>query len=248
MSRPVALWGRQHTVLGAVAAEAPAPEVAVALSRGEHPKVRPSVDPNEDVAAVVDGERATLAVVADGHGGARPAEAAVATVGKLIGRDPPPADLADDQLVEVFEAAAEAALAAAFMTEVPEGSTTLSVALVAPDRVQWASFGDSAVFVGDPEGLRRLDRPRHAFLGYPVRAGDLSGDLSSGCLARGRDCWVVLATDGYTDFAGPKPEQSVRAALTRGSPEAVARGMVAQAFAGGAGDNVGVACVGPPSM
>lgn len=246
MSRSVALWGRQHTVLGEVAVEVPAPDVAIALSRGSHPKLRDYVDPNEDVTAAVAGERSTLAVVADGHNGARAAEAAVVTVGRLLGRDPPPADLEDSQLVELFEAAGEAALAAAFRTEVPQGGTTLALALVSAHRLQWASFGDSAVFAGDAERVRRLDRPRHSFLGYPVSPGNLARELSSGYVGREPGAWVVLASDGYTDFAGAKPEHKVRQALLRGSPEAVARGMVAQAFAGGAGDNVAVACVAPP--
>lgn len=246
MSEAIVLWGRDHTELGEVAVRAPVPGAAVALSRGALPKVYHYVDPNEDAVALAAGGRATLAVVADGHGGIEASEAAVSHMSQRLADDPPPADLTDETLLALFHEAGEAAMTAAYDgPQQPDSSTTLAMALVTADRLQWASYGDSAVFAGDLGHVLRLDRPLHRFLGYSISFEEMRDELSWGTYARPGGAWVVLATDGFTDYVGTEPEEAVRQALRQGEPGAVADALVRRAFAGGAGDNVAVACVAP---
>jgi serine/threonine protein phosphatase PrpC len=240
----IALWGRHHSELGEVAVRAPAVGTALALSRGDLPKAYHHLDPNEDVVAISVGDRATLAVVADGHGGVEASEAAVSAVGELLATDPPPADMDDHELVMVFHQAAAAVIAATGSQS--ESRTTMALVLVAGDGVQWASFGDSAVFVGDSSEVRRLDSPLHCFLGDPMTPGDVAAALSRGVEASGPGQWTVLASDGLTDYSAAAPEDAVAGLLAQEDAEAVAEGLVREAFAGGAGDNVAVACVVQP--
>jgi serine/threonine protein phosphatase PrpC len=250
MPAAVALWGRNHTELGDVAVRSPVPGLALALTRGALPKAYGYVDPNEDVVAASAGDRATLMVVADGHGGIESSEAVVAVVGRALGHDPPPADLAEERLVDVFyDGALEVLERNLDRPEAPESNTTMALVLATPERVQWASFGDSAVLAGGAEGAVRLDDPRHLFLGYPASEADIARHLSHGVLERHSDAWVVLATDGLGDYARGGPELALASAATEHEvdSERLAMSLVRAAFAGGAGDNVGLACLAPPS-
>jgi len=246
VNEPIVLWGRDHTELGEVAVRAPVPGAAGALSRGALPKAYDYVDPNEDAVALAAGGRATLAVVADGHGGIQASEAAVSYMSQRLAHDPPPADLTDDALVALFHEAGEAVMSAAYDGYQRRYSgTTLAIALVTAERLQWASYGDSAVFAGDGGQVLRLDRPLHRFLGCSISSEQMRAELSRGTYARPNGAWVVLASDGFTDYLETAPEQAVRHALRQGVPGAVAEALVRRAFAGGAGDNVAVACVAP---
>lgn len=246
MSDSIVLWGRDHTALGEVAVRTPGALMALALSRGEEPKSYDYVDPNEDAVTLVRGPRAALAAVADGHGGIGASEAAIKEVRRNARDDPPPADLTADAVVELFLDANEATRAAATEGgEQLDSGTTLAIALVTPDRLQWASFGDSAVFAGDADGVQRLDRPLHRFLGRAMTSGDIRERLSWGTQERPSGAWVVVATDGFTDYLDAAPDRAVRDALAAGDPPAVAERLVRRAFAGGAGDNVAVACIAP---
>lgn len=250
MPAAMALWGRHHTRLGDVDVRTPVPGLALALTRGGAPKIYSYVDPNEDVVAASVGERATLLVVADAHGGIAASEEAVAVVGRALGHDPPPADVPAERLVELFyEAGLEVLERNLDLPEAPESSTTLALALASAERVQWASFGDSAVLSGGHEGAVRLDDPRHTFLGHPASEADIARDLSQGVADRDPGAWLVLATDGLSDYASGGPQLALAAAAAEGDADAerLATSLVRAAFAGGAGDNVGLACLAPKS-
>ncbi len=239
------LWGRDHTELGITAVEKVDGGVALALSRGRHRKVYPYTDPNEDAVAAVVGPRATLLVLADGHNGWPATEAALQAVLDDLGDDPP-ADLNDDEMAELFWRAQQAVVARTqrWGSDAPESRTTLVVALIAGRRLRWGSFGDSVVYVAGSAAATRLPSPRHRFIG----ARDMPRRVLPDLLEHGRTAlhdnqWLIVASDGFSDFAAhPFPT-----ALLGGNVDAavVAQGLVDAAFDGGAGDNVTVGVVAP---
>lgn len=238
------LWGKDHVDLGQVAVEEVGAGVAVAITRGRHRKAYRYTDPNEDAAVGVVGPRATLLVVADGHNGWPATEAAINSVLSALGDDPPPADLTDAELVDIFHEAGEAVLRVTDGPEsvTPDSRTTLVLALIAGRRLQWASFGDSAVYSVTPAAAVALARPQHKFVGYPMPRGVVDMLLERGTETLTEGAWVIVASDGFVDFARPFPT-----ALTAEGASAaqVARGLVLAACDGGAGDNVAVAVAAP---
>jgi serine/threonine protein phosphatase PrpC len=238
------LWGRDHVTYGHVVVRAISPQVAVAISRGRFPKAYEWVDPNEDTAAAVVGPSATLLVVADGHNGFEATEIAVRTVLHHLGDDPPPANLTDHELVDLFLNASQRIMRETSALPLPkrESRTTLTVGLVARQRVQWAGMGDSALFIIDGHGARDVSRPRPHFVGYRMSRRDVEDRLWRGVRPLTTDSWVVVATDGFTNFASMSPPMVVRDVVRRASDaHEVARRLVEHAGAGGAGDNVAVA-------
>lgn len=242
------LWGPDHQELGEIAVAGAGEDAAVALTRGRHPKTYGYTDPNEDCVAAVAGRRATLLVCADGHGGATAPVRAVEVVLATLGDDPPAAlDAAawGDLFVAAQRAVTEACTA---RPDHRASATVLLVALVAGGQVSWASMGDAALVVG-PAGTaraRQLNRETMRFVGDPmsersVRAGTFSGTAP---VAPGE--WVVLVTDGLSEFVTPlRPADVVPRVLARAgddvSPAGAARAIVEVAGEAGAGDNVGVA-------
>ena len=238
------LWGKDHVDLGSVAVEAAGPKAAVAITRGRHRKAYRYTDPNEDAAVAVAGRRATLLAVADGHNGWAATEAAIRTVVGALGDDPPPADLADADLVDLFLAASNAVLEVTDhpTSATPNSRTTLVVALVSGRRLQWASFGDSAVYTVTPAGAAQLSRSTHRFVGYPMERFAVDVMLDRGTTSLSDGAWVVAASDGLVDFAHPFPTGLFGPGA---SPAEVAKGLIGAACDGGAGDNVAVAVAAP---
>lgn len=238
------LWGKDHVGLDELAVEAVGERAAVAITRGRHAKAYRYTDPNEDAAVAIVGERATLLAVADGHNGWPATEAAITTIVNALGGDPPPANVADDDLVDLFHDASAAIIDVTGRPNAsnPDSRTTLVLALVAGRRVQWASFGDSQVYSVSPAAATALARPQHRFVGYPMPRHMVDVFLDRGTLRLSEGAWVVLASDGFVDFAHPFPTDLVGGDL---DPSAVARGLVLAACDGGAGDNVAVAVAAP---
>lgn len=242
------LWGRQHLDYGRVTVTVPAPGVALALSRGLHPKTYQWVDPNEDVAAAVVGERATLLAVADGHGGLLAAETVMRSVVEALGVDPPP-EPSDEELVRLFH---HVNLAVHAETSRLDGDvrrdsrTTLSLALVSGRRLCWAAMGDSPVLVAEEGHGVELSRGGNAFLGGPLAAHRIDRLLRRGRGTLGGGAWVVVASDGFSNFAAPDHAGAAAEVLAAAAdaPEG-ARALVERAFSGGAGDNVAVAVAAP---
>lgn len=238
------LWGKDYVDLGEVAVKPVGDRAAVALTRGRHKKSYQYTHPNEDAAVAVVGPRATLLAVADGHNGWPATEAAISTVVDAFGADPPPADVPDGDLVDLFQRASEAVLDVTGRPGAadPHSRTTLVLALRAGDRLQWASFGDSAVYTVSPAAAVPLAPPQHRFVGYPMGRAAVDYFLERGTQRLSNGAWVVVASDGFVDFARPFPT----ALFTDGSdPTDVASGLVGAACDGGAGDNVAVAVAGP---
>ena len=238
------LWGKDHVGLDEMAVEAVGERAAVAITRGRHAKAYRYTDPNEDAAVAIAGDRATLLAVADGHNGWPATEAAITTIVDALGDDPPPANVPDDDLVDLFHKASDAIIDVTGQPNAPnpESRTTLVIALIAGRRLQWASFGDSQVYTVSSAAATALARPQHRFVGYPMPRHMVDLFLDRGTLQLTEGAWVVLASDGFVDFAHPFPTNVVGGDL---DPSAVARGLVLAACDGGAGDNVAVAVAGP---
>jgi len=248
MQRAV-LWGHDHVELGVTASEAAGDGAGVAISRGGFAKLYSYVDPNEDVAAAVQGRDATLLVVADGHYGITAPRVAVETVLAQLGEDPPPA-LADPEWLELFDEVNRRILEATAAGEQRQSATVLVCALVRPGSVSWAAAGDGAVLKCAPGAARgrQLNREAMRFMGHPMKPRALKQVVGRGNVALGADDWVVLASDGLSEFVIPERPSDVVPRLlfdALGQPESAARKIVDHACARGAGDNVAVALSAP---
>lgn len=229
------------------------PDAAAGLTRGWAPKPYAYTDPNEDVVAVVVGRHATLLVAADGHSGEQASLVAVDLVLERFGDDPP-ADVDPETLIGLF-AEADAAVFKAALTQPPrsrDSATTLVVAFVARGHVAWGSVGDSVAVAAAPGATRMLGTVSRRYLGQtmPGGAGAVAPFVSAGRIGVPPGTWIVLATDGYSDWA-PSGGDLARAtglwtAAASTADEVVGR-LMDQARVGGAGDNVGIAVARAPS-
>lgn len=264
--RTAALRGREHPLLGAIAAIAEG-RAAITLSIGGAKKRYAHVEPNEDVAAFAVGDAGVLLAVADGHGGDEAAEAAV---DRIVTRhaarwtDRPDAFLHQWTTIapEAMLDANSAILARAAAGGRASARTTLSLALIRPadGAFAYASVGDSHVFqVADLEVVDRAAEPDRApgFLGAPSDSPNALLDRCvAGCEELAGTRGVVLATDGLSergigvDVAETTVSECV-AGLERVEPElrslTAARALVAAALDAHrrhrAGDNVAAAVV-----
>ena len=250
------LWGPDHVELGETEVATVGQRAAIALTRGRFAKLYSYVDPNEDVVAAVDGPRATLLVVADGHNGATAPLAAVKETLAIFGEDPPPLVRPDDWPA-IFERINERVLASVQAPSPHTSSrTVLLVALVSDTLVSWGSFGDAALILAAPGEARgrQLNRELARFVGYPMSARAIEDLVQRGQAQIATDEYVVLATDGLSEFVSPtRPGDLVPRVLARagasagGRPGAdvAARAIVDAACEAGAGDNVAVAVLEP---
>jgi serine/threonine protein phosphatase PrpC len=232
----VRLLGSDSTVLGEVATADVGGRAGVALSRGRFPKPDVWVDPNEDaVLAAHDGDR-WLLVAVDGHLGFDAARAAMSAIGTVA-----PETLADDRdgrvvVAAIIDYARESVVEALSATDEARrrSRTAVSVVLVRPGEAFAATCGDSSVFRVREGNVQALT-PATRFLGPRtppppvVRARLRPGD------------GLAAVTDGFTDFLGRAVEPTLCRELRGKTPAQAAHALVLAAFAGGAGDNVGVA-------
>lgn len=220
-------------------------DAAAGITRGWAPKPYGYVDPNEDVVAVVAGPRATLVVLADGHNGKESSLTAVQTVVEAFGEDPPAANFNERQLLQILDDANIAVQRGSLSLRPPnrDSATTLVVALIAPGCVQWAAIGDSIATVAAPSGHRMLFSPTRRYLGHPTY-GSLAMLVSRGKAKVPAGAWIIVATDGYSDWA-PVQGDLARATGQWVAGAANAAGVVEvlmeKAKLGGAGDNVAIA-------
>ncbi len=242
------LWGTDHEELGVVAAHALGEKAALANTRGRYPKAYRYEDPNEDTVAAVVGPRATLLVCADGHNGAFAPNTAVREILAAFGDDPPP----DTDWLELFGHVNETVVAGKGIgAEQPASNCVLLAALVTPGRLSWAAIGDGALVVARPgaQRARQLNREAMRFIGYPMNKRALKSTVQHATTDVDADEWVVLVTDGLSEFVAPlRPADVVPRVLATLKPptaETAARALVDTACSAGAGDNVAVAVVAP---
>ncbi|MBW3606128.1 MAG: protein phosphatase 2C domain-containing protein [Actinobacteria bacterium] len=242
------LFGRDHQPPGAVATAVLGDgAIALGLARGWRPKPYAYVDPNEDVVAAVVGPRAHLLVVADGHNGVEASHLAVGAAVDLLGVDPPPADLADEEVIDVA-VQIERRIATRVSAPGPRSRTTLVVALRTATALQWFGVGDSALLIIDGADHRALPAATRWFLGDRVDAAGMRRTLARGRVDLPFSAWVTVASDGYTDYLPENAPAAVVAAQAidgATTPYRAVCALLEQARRGGAGDNVGVAVSGP---
>jgi serine/threonine protein phosphatase PrpC len=241
------LLGADHEGWGTAVTAPVGDRVAVGIARGWRPKPYAYVDPNEDAVGAVAGERAQVLAVADGHNGRHASHAAMRAVMDLLGSGPHRPDLSHDRLVEVV-ATVDDRVCARPVTGRVRSRTTLVVALRSRSVLQWASVGDSALLVVADGRPRLLSSPTRWFVGDGLRRDAMLPTLPAGTIDLPVSAWVVLATDGWTDWLpqGLTPHTAARTALSGvGEPERAVSVLLGQARDGGAGDNVGVAVSAP---
>jgi serine/threonine protein phosphatase PrpC len=245
------LWGTDHEELDVIASVALGTSVALANTRGRYPKAYRFEDPNEDSVAGVIGARATLLVCADGHNGSLAPNAAVQAVLDTFGGDPPP-ELDDRGWVELFGAVNDTVLERKGIgSEQPASNTVLMVALATPGRLSWGAIGDGAIVVGRPgaQRARQVNREAMRFIGSPMNKRALKNTVQRGTTEVAPDEWVVLITDGLSEFVAPlRPADVVPRVLATLKPptaETAARALVDTACSAGAGDNVAVGVLAP---
>lgn len=249
------LWGTDHTELDRTASTAVPPRAAIAITRGRHPKAYRYLDANEDAVAAVQGPSGTtLLVCADGHNGATASHAAVGALLGAFGDDPPPG-LDENGWLELFGRVNETVIAGkAPGSPQAASNTVLLAALVHGDAISWAAIGDGAIVLARPGAQRgrQLNREAMRFIGYPMSKRQLKGTVQRGRSAIAEGEWVVLVTDGLSEFVAPlRPADVVPRVLGLAardgeqSPEAGARSVVEAACSAGAGDNVAVAVLAP---
>lgn len=264
---PARLNGRQHELIGRVAAIAEGP-CAIAISRGGARKTYHFKHANEDAAAFSIGAGGCLAVVADAHGGCDASEIAVDA-------------LLRDAAAQWTAASAEAVLAdwpgqvratiarvhdeilqAVARGTVQSSRTTLAFTLVRPgdDVIAVGALGDSHAFALAADGVRDLARgsdAEPAFLGGPA---DSAERLQGCCVATlhpiAATRALLLATDGLSEhgIGVDSPETAITEAGDRAAlappdlrPLTAARSVVEAALAAQvhnkAGDNIACAVV-----
>jgi serine/threonine protein phosphatase PrpC len=246
-----ALWGTDHEELDVIASLAVGERVGLANTRGRHKKAYRYEDPNEDSVAAVVGPRATLLVCADGHNGALAPNLAVREVLAAFGDDPPP-QLGDNDWVDLFHRVNDAVVAAKGIGSAqPASNTVLLAALATPGRLSWAGIGDGAIVLARPGAQRgrQLNREAMRFVGHPMNRRAIKGNLQRGTTDLDPQEWVVLVTDGLSEFVAPlRPADVVPRVLATVQPptaEAAARALVEAACDAGAGDNVATAVAAP---
>jgi serine/threonine protein phosphatase PrpC len=264
------LRGRDHSEIGAVAAEAEG-ALAVALSRGGARKTYAHHDPNEDAALFASGPGGIVLAVADAHEG----EVAAATVlehllGNLAGRwtatRPLGADAWEGDVLAGFLELNEVVGRAAAQADTPGSCTTLTLAVVRPaqDLLLYASIGDSHLFQASgtsaiDHGVRSSSEARRKLGSYFLGWGsETEASLADKCrigthsLASTRA--IVLATDGISErnigHADPCAAVAESVLEVSGIPaelqslqlaRTVVEGALEAHVRHGAGDNVAVA-------
>lgn len=221
------LRGREHVVVGGIAAVAEGP-AAIALSRGGAAKRYPHKDPNEDFAGFAAGPGGLLLVVADGHSGHEASERAVERLLERWASDwaGPEAPGLRERWREVSLAALFDACHAVRERALREGCqaarTTLSAALLRPAEgwLGWLAIGDSHVFaVEECEALELglSGEARKWFLGHPAETREsLAQKYESGTRELDGLCAVALATDGLSErgIGVESPSRAVALAAT----------------------------------
>jgi serine/threonine protein phosphatase PrpC len=264
---PARLHGRNHELLGRIAAISEGP-CAIAISRGGAPKTYHYKHPNEDAAAFAIGAGGSLAIVADAHGGRDASEIAVEALLRDVAVEWTAASA--EAVMDDWQNRVRAAIAgvhAEILQAVARGAvlssrTTLAFALARPadDRIAVGAVGDSHAFALTADGPRDLAHAADvapAFLGGPA---DSEESLHDRCIAATHPIAttraLLLVTDGLSEhgIGVESPEATITEATdlaARRQPElrplTAARSVVETALEAHlrnkAGDNVASAVI-----
>jgi ADP-ribosylglycohydrolase/serine/threonine protein phosphatase PrpC len=240
----IVLWGDEHTSLGGRSVESPIPQVSIGLSAGIRKKSYAHTDPNEDAVAVSLTPDSTLVILADGHNGMASTRAAVSVVLERLGAVLAPAEISDQDLIDLWTEAGERVRADAKAAGQPQSRTTLIVVLIAGGLARWAAMGDSMLATVSARGDVTMLSERHSwFVGYPMTGDEVDARLARGVAELSDGSWLLAASDGLTDFVSGLKHTLVDATAGRARAAAVVEQLIDAAFAGNAGDNVAIAAV-----
>jgi serine/threonine protein phosphatase PrpC len=231
--RSAVLRGRDHQVLGEIAAVGEGP-AGVAMCMGGAAKTYHHSDPNEDVALFAVGEVGWLTAVADGHRGFEASEIAIDHM--LANPAPQWTDggVFDMQrwerhVLAVLADANDEILREVLNSEKSGARTTLAIALVAPKegRLYYAAIGDSHIFrVADRHAedlaIRENADDGAYFLGHGDETADsLREKCEIGSVSLANTRAVVLATDGLSErhIGVASPELAVLESVDRAQLE-----------------------------
>ena len=147
--------------------------------------------------------------------------------------------MTDEVLIELWDDLGTKIRSAAEAGGQPESRTTLILALAGGGLLRWAAMGDSILALISADGeVTRLDQPRSHFVGYPMTRDEVSGRLQHGFKRLADGSWIVLATDGLTDFVDDVKGTLRAAAADAPDASAMVERLIDAASAGGAGDNI----------
>lgn len=223
-------WGE----LGAIGIAAHGSRLAIALSRGLHPKGYPHVDPNEDAVVGAAGDGGWMVAVLDGHGGydaaGAAAQAVVAAAPGLVGEDA----VGRRDIEDVLRAARSAVAVAGQEGERAGSRTALTLAVARGGLLLHATWGDTSLAVLRGRRPSVLTRDA-AFLG----PGTPLPRVHSARLRPGDR--VVAVSDGLTTFAGPRWATLVAGRTADLGAGEAAVDLITAAGEHGAGDNVAAA-------
>jgi serine/threonine protein phosphatase PrpC len=227
--RAARLFGRDHHVVGSLAAIAEGP-VAITLSRGGARKTYDHTEPNEDAVLFAHDRGGTLVAVTDGHHGAAGSQLVIEHIESEWARrwtgELPIAVVEGawrNEAERMLVAANHALLADAGRRGLPPAPTTLALIVVRPQEglAFWAGIGDSHVFAIDAGRARdllgeQLAGRRPSFLGYEsLDTNSLAERAASGTIALAGLAALVLATDGLSEsgIGVPDPADAVHRAV-----------------------------------
>ncbi|MCU1426445.1 MAG: Serine/threonine phosphatase [Actinomycetia bacterium] len=237
-----ALWGADHCEYDTIETLAFGSQVALGITRGRHPKPYAYVDPNEDVAVALAVDDRLLLAVADGFNGVEASRAAVERIIDWVDDNGLPARLRRDaanDLIEVVNNHVFTTMGASGAAH-PKSRTTLVVVLLAGRDLSFAALGDSALYVAGAAGVERLDQPSETWAGGSMTRAEIAAVTSTGRGALARGDYVLLATDGFVNYA-PDIDACLNAEIADAPLTAIAQRCIEHACDGGAGDNVAVA-------
>jgi serine/threonine protein phosphatase PrpC len=240
----IVLWGHEHVERRRRHVEAVSHLAAAGISAGYHPNVNRHTDPNEDAVAIVTGPGATLLGLADGHNGFASTREALGRVLARFDQIPAPGTVSDDNLVDFWEETSRLVRAAAHASGQTESRTTLILAIAGNGLVQWAAMGDSLLAIVAPDrDVTVLGDRRSHYVGYPMTRGEVDERLWRGTENTADGGWLILATDGLSDFVDDEPA-TLRAATTDATDaRSVVERLIDAAIEAGAGDNIAVAAL-----
>jgi len=177
------------------------------LDAGGHDSINPKHWPCEDSLAVCEVPGGLLALVADSHWGGGASEAAATGLARAWERAKAPH-------LKGRLAKALLLLEAGFSMAKGEGDrseTTVLIAHVTPERVDWVNVGDSFLWVIGPEGPELLNQRTMHFMGRVPLA--VSSALSSGSRSLAGNERLLVASDGIEPQASALQEAEVASFL-----------------------------------
>lgn len=215
------------------------------LDAGGHDSINPKHWPCEDSLAVCEVPGGLLALVADSHWGGGASESAATGLGRAWERAQAPhlkGRLAKTLLL--LEAGFSMAKSHSDRSE-----TTVLIAHVTSERVDWVNVGDSFLWVIGPEGPELLNQRTMHFMGRVPLA--VSSAISSGSRPLAGNERLLVASDGIEPQASGLDEDGVAAYLSGQDLAAELEALGARATDGAQGggrDNLALVYVDPNQL